>query len=69
VLTWRTKVISQRMRLKPWMRKHQKKMDQCKKDGYVMNYGTKVSADHEGFELCNNKRGGSKKRGRYVLLS
>jgi hypothetical protein len=32
---------------------HRKKMDQCKKDGYVMNFGTKLSVDHEGVNVLN----------------
>jgi hypothetical protein len=32
---------------------HRKKMYKCKKDGYVMNFGTKLSADHEGVNVLN----------------
>jgi hypothetical protein len=32
---------------------HRKKMDQCKKDEYVMNFGTKLSAGHEGVNVLN----------------
>jgi hypothetical protein len=32
---------------------HRKQMDQCKKEEYVMNFGTKLSADHEGVNVLN----------------
>ena len=32
---------------------HRKKIDRCKNDGYVMNFGTKLSADHEGVNVLN----------------